>query len=75
MASRTPPLLTGRCLKGGEDKKVSMFFLFKVFEIAESYLRSEVNMANDFSILSAGISLKKISIKMIFYNFISEWQL
>lgn len=66
MARRTP-FLTGRCLMGfGEEKKnFHWFFLSKVFEIAESFLRSEVNIANDFSILSAEISLKKISIKII----------
>lgn len=36
-----------------------MDFLSEVLEIAESYLRSEANIANDFSILSVGICLKK----------------
>lgn len=60
MARKKLPFRTGRYLKGfGEDKKFSMDFLSEVLEIAESYLRSEANIANDFSILSAGICLKK----------------
>lgn len=66
MAARIPPFRTGRCLKGfGEEKKTLSGFLSAVLEIAESYLPSEVNTTNDFSIPLAGICKKKSAMKLL----------
>lgn len=56
----------GRCLMGfGEEKKnFYWFFLFKVFEIVESFLWLEVNIVNDILILFVEISLKKLVLKL-----------
>lgn len=66
MAAGIPPFRTGRCLKGfGEEKKnFEWIFLSAVLEIAESYLPSEVNTTNDFSIPLAGIC-KKSAMKLL----------
>jgi len=54
MAGERVPFRSGRCLKGcEEDKKLSMDFFSAVLEIAESYLRSVLYIADDFLSLSA----------------------